>query len=123
MRKGRHEAPTAVGHRDGRCALAYGLGGEQRRQAFTQEGGELPAGKRPRQVDAPEEAVRGDATGFGHSDDWCHPKRHVPIDEGHRVPGGHRSGGTAEGDPMHGGGSPHLDRARLWRDRRHWAQG
>jgi hypothetical protein len=99
------------------------VGGEQPLQAFTQEGRELPTGERPRQVDAPEEAIRGDAAGLGHGDDRPDLKGQVPIDEGHSAPGGSDACGTAEGHPMQGGGSPHPDRARLWRDLRHRAQG
>jgi hypothetical protein len=112
-----------VGQRIHEDHEADGVGGEQRCQAFTQEGGELPAGKRPRQVDAPEETVWRDAAGLGHGDDRPDLKGHVPINEGDGAPGGHRSCGTAERHPMHGGGSPDPDRARLWRDRRHRAQG
>ena len=99
------------------------LGGEQRRQAFTEERRELPAGKRPRQVDAPEEDFGGGAASLRHGDDGCHLKGQVPIDERDRAPGGHDSRGAAEGHPVHGGGSPHPDRARLRRDRRDRAQG
>jgi hypothetical protein len=102
---------------------ADGVSGEQGRQAFTEQRRELPAGKRPREVEAPEEEVRGDAAGFGHGDDGHHLKGHVAIDECGRAPSGHGAGGTAEGHPVHGFRSPDPNRARLWGYRRHWAQG
>jgi hypothetical protein len=100
---------------------ADGVGGEQRRKAFTQEGRELPAGERPRQVDAPEDAVRGDAAGPRDGDDRRNLKGQVSIDQGNRAPGGDRSRGTAEGHPVNRCGSPQPDRACLWGNRRHGA--
>ncbi len=83
----------------------------------------MPAGKRPREVEVPEEEVRGDAAGFGHGNDRGQLKGHVPINERDRSPRGHGSGGTAEGHPMHDFRSPDPNRARVWRDHRHRAQG
>jgi hypothetical protein len=99
------------------------VGGEQRRQAFTQEGGELPARKRPRQVDAPEEDFGGGAASLSHGDDRRDLKGQIPINERDGAPGGDGLRGTAEGHSMHSSRSPHPDRARLWRNRRHRAQG
>ncbi len=99
------------------------MGGEQRRQAFTQEGGELPAGKRPREAEAPEEEVRGNAAGFGHGDDRRHVNGHGGIHHCHLQPLGHGARGGPERHPMDAPIPPEEERAGLRGDRRPCAYG